>query len=147
MDMTWSGKNGEMQEYRRRHISQHQHISSSCSMQIIPFFHVCLASCSEGCTLRGATAPRAHARPYRPPRAGCCIARSGKLDRARSRLYRGQMLEVNMRLKALAEIYTIHSVLHLSNINFLWKNCWELDLVFAKICWRNNSEFEFTEIC
>ena len=29
-----------------------------------------------------------------------------KLDRARSRLYRGQILQVSMRLKALAEIYT-----------------------------------------
>ena len=36
--------------------------------------------------------------------AYCCIARSGKLDRARSRLYRSQSLQVNMRLKALAEI-------------------------------------------
>ena len=35
--------------------------------------------------------------------------RSGKLDRARSRLYRSQVLQVNMRLKALAEIYTMHS--------------------------------------
>ena len=33
----------------------------------------------------------------------------GKLDRARSRLYRSQILQVNMRLKALAEIYTMHS--------------------------------------
>ena len=38
-----------------------------------------------------------------------CIARSGKLDRARSRLYLGQILQENMRLKALAEIYTMHS--------------------------------------
>ena len=34
---------------------------------------------------------------------------SGKLYRARSRLYRNQILQVNMRLKALAEIYTMHS--------------------------------------
>ena len=40
-----------------------------------------------------------------PGRAG----RSGKLDRARSRLYRGQSLQENMRLKALAEIYTMRS--------------------------------------
>ena len=39
----------------------------------------------------------------------CCTARSGKLYRARSRLYRSQILQVNMRLKALAEIYTMHS--------------------------------------
>ena len=33
----------------------------------------------------------------------------GRLDRGRSRLYRDQLLQVNMRLKALAEIYTMHS--------------------------------------
>ena len=35
--------------------------------------------------------------------------RSGKLDRGPSRMYRSQILQVNMRLKALAEIYTMHS--------------------------------------
>ena len=35
-------------------------------------------------------------------------ARSGKLDRARSRLYQSQILQENMRWKALAEIYTMH---------------------------------------
>ena len=34
---------------------------------------------------------------------------SGKLYRARSRLYRNEILQENMRLKALAEIYTMHS--------------------------------------
>ena len=33
----------------------------------------------------------------------------GKLYRARSRLYRNEILQENMRLKALAEIYTMHS--------------------------------------
>ena len=37
-----------------------------------------------------------------------CTARSGKLDRARSPLYRSQIWQANMRLKALAEIYTMH---------------------------------------
>ena len=37
------------------------------------------------------------------------IAGCGKLHRARSRLYRSQILQVNMRLKALNEIYTMHS--------------------------------------
>ena len=50
---------------------------------------------------------------------------SGKLDRARSRLYRGQILQENMRLKALAEIYTMHSFAQLCNLIFLSK--------FAKI--------------
>ena len=43
---------------------------------------------------------------------------SGKLDRARSRLYRGQILQENMRLKALAEIYTMHSFAQLCNLIF-----------------------------
>ena len=34
---------------------------------------------------------------------------SGNLDRARSRLYRNEFLQENMRLKALAEIYTMQS--------------------------------------
>ena len=37
--------------------------------------------------------------------AGC-----GKLYRARSRLYRNEILQENIRLKALAEIYTMHSI-------------------------------------
>ena len=37
-------------------------------------------------------------------RSGC-----GKLYRARSRLYRNEILQVNIRLKALAEIYTMYS--------------------------------------
>ena len=34
---------------------------------------------------------------------------AGKLDRARARLYRNEILQENMRLKALAEIFTMHS--------------------------------------
>ena len=45
-------------------------------------------------------------------------ARSGKLLRARSRLYRSEILQANMRLKALAEIYTMHSFAQLCNLNF-----------------------------
>ena len=40
---------------------------------------------------------------------GICNKRAGKLERARSRLYRSQILQENMRWKALAEIYTMHS--------------------------------------
>ena len=36
----------------------------------------------------------------------------------RSRLYRSQILQVEMRLKALVEIYTMHSFAQLCNINF-----------------------------
>ena len=42
---------------------------------------------------------------------------TGKLYSARSRLYRSQILQVNMRLKALAEICTMHSFAPLSNLN------------------------------
>ena len=35
---------------------------------------------------------------------GICTRRAGKLERAHSRLYRSQILQVNMRWKALAEI-------------------------------------------
>ena len=45
----------------------------------------------------------------RPPQECPCVAGCGKLWRARSRLYQSQILQVNMRLKALAEIYTIRS--------------------------------------
>ena len=41
--------------------------------------------------------------------AGRPSAGSGKLQRARSRRYRSQILQVNMPWKALAEIYTMHS--------------------------------------
>ena len=53
---------------------------------------------------------------------GASIRRSGKLDRTRSRLYRNQFLQENMRLKALAEIYTKHSFAKLWNLIFLVKN-------------------------
>ena len=52
-----------------------------------------------------------------------------KLYRARSRLYRNEILQVNMRLKALVEIYTMHSFAQLQN-HIFFKNLIE----FAKIC-------------
>ena len=42
--------------------------------------------------------------------------------RARSRLYRNQILQVNTRWKALAEIYTMHFFAPFSNLNFFVKN-------------------------
>ena len=39
----------------------------------------------------------------------------GKLCRGRSRLCRNEILQVNMRLKALVEIYTMHSFAQLQN--------------------------------
>ena len=63
--------------------------------------------------------------------SGCCTARSGKLYRARSRLYRGQILQENMRLKALAEIYTMHSFAQLCNLN-VWSKFAKLLVFLAK---------------
>ena len=40
-----------------------------------------------------------------------------KLYRARSLLYRRQILQVNIRWKALDEIYTIYMLLHRSDLN------------------------------
>ena len=42
---------------------------------------------------------------------------------ARSRLYQSQILQVNMRWKALAEIYTMHSFAPLANLKIFVKNC------------------------
>ena len=46
-----------------------------------------------------------------------------KLGTARSRRYRSQILQVNTRWKALAEIYTMHSFAPFWNLNFFVKNC------------------------
>ena len=51
------------------------------------------------------------------------IARIFELFRARSRLYRSKILQVNTRWKALAEIYTMHSFAPFSHLNFFVKNC------------------------
>ena len=45
----------------------------------------------------------------RPSRSLVRTVDGEHLRRARSRRYRSQILQVNMRLKALAEIYTMHS--------------------------------------
>ena len=52
-----------------------------------------------------------------------CTRRAGKLYRARSRLYRSQILQVNSRWRALAEIYRMHSFAPLSSLIFFVKNC------------------------
>ena len=50
-------------------------------------------------------------------------ARTFELFRARSRLHRSQILQVNTRWKALAEIYTMHSFAPFSNIKIFVKHC------------------------
>ena len=63
-------------------------------------------------------AARARGARARPEWHGC-----GKLYRARSRLYRSHILQVNSRWKALAEIYTMHSFAPLSNLKIFVQNC------------------------
>ena len=53
---------------------------------------------------------------------GICARRAGKLYKARSRLYRSQILQIHTRWKALAEIYTMHSFAPFSILNFFVKN-------------------------
>ena len=55
---------------------------------------------------------------------------NGKFYRARSRFHRNEILLENMRLKALAEIYTMHSFAQRCNLNFLFKN-WQKFTNFA----------------
>ena len=50
---------------------------------------------------------------------GICTRRASKLYKARSRLYRSQILQVNTRWKALSESYTMHSFAQLYNLKFL----------------------------
>ena len=53
-----------------------------------------------------------------------------ELQTARYRLYRSQILQQNMRWKALAEIYTMHSFAPVSNLKIFVKIC----IFFGKIC-------------
>ena len=46
-----------------------------------------------------------------------------ELQTARYRLYRSQILQQNMRWKALAEIYTMHSFAPISNLKIFVKIC------------------------
>ena len=76
----------------------------------------------------------ARARP--PGKRGGAPARSrlafSLALRARSRLYRSQILQVNMRLKALVEIYIIYPFAQVCNLNFLSKSCQRFATKFAK---------------
>ena len=69
----------------------------------------------------------------KPHEKAICTRRAGKLNRARSRLYRSEFLQVNTRWKALAEIYTMHSFAQLCNLNFLSKVA-IFYILFEKFC-------------
>ena len=77
------------------------------------------------------------------------VTGSDKLQRARSRLYRSQILQVNMRLKALVEIYTMHSFAQLQN-HIFFKKLVEFAKIFEnfqKFCeFRNFSNRFFAKI-
>ena len=91
-------------------LSIHFRIRKTFAAVYVRLWHLCSAlELSKGAPrkLSGRTGRRA--RSARGRLARDRSARSGKLDRARSRLYRSNILQENMRLKALAEIYTMHS--------------------------------------
>ena len=57
-----------------------------------------------------------------------------KLSKARSLLYRRQILQENMRWKALDEIYKIYMLLHRSDLNISEKNRQTFSHFTAKFC-------------
>ena len=57
-----------------------------------------------------------------------------KLYRARSLLYRRQFLQVNIRWKALDEIYKIYMLLHRSDLNISEKIRQSFSHFLAKFC-------------
>ena len=63
-----------------------------------------------------------------------------KLYRARSFLYRRQILQVNIRWKALDEIYKIYMLLHRSDLN-ISENCRQTSSHF----WQNLQNFVIFE--
>ena len=63
-----------------------------------------------------------------------------KLYRARSLLYRRQILQENIRWKALDEIYKIYMLLHRSDLNIS-----EIFVNFFRIFWQNLQKFVIFE--
>ena len=62
-----------------------------------------------------------------------------KLYEARSLLYRRQILQENIRWKALDEIYKIYMLLHRSDLNISAK----FFVKFVRIFWQNLQNFVF----
>ena len=61
-----------------------------------------------------------------------------KLHRARSLLYRRQILQENIRWKALDEIYTIYMLLHRSDLNIS-----EKIVNIFRILWQEFAKFRY----
>ena len=76
---------------------------------------------------------RVRARPLQSPSPGSRPARSGKLYRARSRLYRNEILQENMRLTAFFKLYKICILLRRCNLKIFAKNRFEKTAIFVKI--------------
>ena len=84
-------------------------------------------STARACTL-SPSAPGAAAAPRGPaPARASGVGGSGDAESGRAlqgsfeRLYRNEILQVNMRWKALAEIYTMHSFAQLCNLKIVSK--------------------------
>ena len=103
-------------------------------------------SCARAASSRRATATRAcgtatgasprcwWAAPREPARRSVCDQKCdlwSELWAARSQLYRSQILQLNTRWKALAEIYTMHSFAPFSNLKIFVKIA-EFYAVFSK---------------
>ena len=66
-----------------------------------------------------------------------------KLYRARSLLYRRQILQVNIRWKALDEIYKIYMLLHRSDLNI--SEFFRQTFAFFQFFWQNLQKFVISE--
>ena len=64
-----------------------------------------------------------------------------KLYRARSLLYRRQILQINIRWKALDEIYKIYMLLHRSDLNISKKKF----VQFFRIFWQKFAKIRYFE--
>jgi len=90
--------------------------------------------------------PRSRLLPRKYETWGICTRRAGKLYRARPRLYRRRFLQVNMRWKALAEIYTMHSFAPFSSLNFFVKLLRNFRHFFHNFCYFSVIFLDFFEI-
>ena len=90
-------------------------------------------TCSSAATVRAPCTTRRCSRREAASAAGWReLARSGKLDRARSQLYRSEILQENMRLTALFKLYKICILLHRCNLKIFAKKRFEKTAIFVK---------------
>ena len=121
------------------HFTQHPGIGTSSGGRSVrpdaPFLAHAAARSNGRVTPRPRKGPalagvaEADALPRARGGAGC-----GKLYRARSRLYRNEILQENMRWKALAEIYTMHSFAPFWNRSLSSMFCLKITEILPKCC-------------